>query len=407
MKTTVTADAAVRLMLFHPFWSELYYSMKIIEDETPLRGRPMTLATDGESMWVSPTFWKTLALDHKISALAHEVCHKMFLHTSRRGDRDPFIWNIACDHSVNNTLESNGFKPIPGYWVCDHKYKGWSPEAIYADIIRNLPPPPPKGGKGKGKPQPGDGEGEPGGSPYEDMDEVPEQWKKAWRDIMQKKGTPQEIERFEAEVQQAVEKAMATARAMGHAPAGVEAPMAEAFKPAEEPWYNHLHRFFQHLCTSEYNWAKIDRRFAAMYSIVAPAHFSEALGEVLIFIDCSGSCYDAAQQAGFATHVSAILSEAKPRKLTVAYFDTKVHFSEEVDPGEFAVQLHPHGGGGTSFADLFDWAEEQGIQPAVCLILTDMEGSFPKHGPEYPVIWADVYHHCGPAPFGETIRVKP
>jgi len=423
MKTNVTADAAVRLMLFHPYWSELYYSMKIIEDESMCNGQKMTLATDGVNMWVSPTFWRTLTLDQKITALAHEVCHKMFLHSTRRGDRDPLIWNIAADHVVNNTLEQNGFKPIPGYWVCDHKYKGWSVEAVYADIIRSLKPPP-QGGRGKpqpgqgkpqpgkpGQPQPGQGDPQPGDdagtSPYEDADDLPAEWKKCMRDIVPHKGTPQEIERFEAEVEQTVQKALATARAMGHMPAGIEAPLMEAYKAAEEPWYNHLHRFFQEMHISEYNWAKINRRYGAMYSVIAPDIYAEALGEVVIFVDCSGSCFDKAQQAGFARHVSGILSEAKPRRLIVAYFDTKVYTHEEVDPGELEFTPHPVGGGGTSFADLFDWAEDNDFHPAVAIVLTDMMGTFPTQGPAYPVIWADVDHTCGPAPFGETLKVKP
>lgn len=414
MKTNVTADAAVRLMLFHPFWSELYYSMKIVESEEQVRGRDMTLATDGSTMWVSPKFWKTLQLEHKISALAHEVCHKMLLHCTRRGDRDPFIWNVAADHVVNNILTKNQFKPIPGYWICDPKYDGWSVEAVYNDIINSMPPPPPKGSKGSGKskggqPTPDPNQGEPDASgdesPYEAN--APEAWKKMMRDVRKQAGSPQQIERHEAEVEQAVQKAMATARAMGHAPAGVQAPLAEAYAPAEEPWYNHLHRYFQELTMSEYNWSKFDRRMAAAYGMIAPANFSERLGEVVVFVDCSGSCYDAAQQCRFAQHVSAILSEAKPRKVVMAYFDTKVHFHEEIDPVDLDVKSHPHGGGGTSFAELFTWAEHEGYDPAVAIVLTDMMGTFPQSGPEYPVIWADIAHCCDAGPFGETLRVKP
>lgn len=401
MKTNCVADAAVRLMLFHPFWSELFYSMKVIEEDGEfMQGGhkvKMTLATDGKSLWVSPVFWRSLPLEHKISALAHEVCHKMLLHSTRRGDRDPFIWNIAADNVVNIILTKNKFKPIPGYWICDMKYDGWSVEAVYNDIIKDLPPPKQGGG--------GSGDGD--SSPYENMPQIPEEWKQAWRDVKKQDGSPQEIERFEADVEQAVQKAMATARAMGHSPAGVDAPIAEAFQPAEEPWYNHLHRYFQELTMSEYNWARMDRRYAATYGIIAPANFSEALGEVVVFVDCSGSCYAAAQQARFAEHVSAILGEARPRKLVMAYFDTKVHSHEEIDPADMDVKSHPQGGGGTSFGELFTWAEEAGYNPAVAIVLTDMMGTFPTEAPEYPVIWADVYHHAGVAPFGETLRVKP
>jgi len=99
MKSNTTQDAAVRLMLKFPFWSELYYTMTIYDDpDCP------TLSTDGRNMWVNPTFWAGLTLPLKIAALAHEIGHKMLLHSTRRGSRNPMLWNIAADYVVNASL---------------------------------------------------------------------------------------------------------------------------------------------------------------------------------------------------------------------------------------------------------------------------------------------------------------
>jgi hypothetical protein len=39
------------------------------------------------------------------------------------------------------------------------------------------------------------------------------------------------------------------------------------------------------------------------------------------------------------------------------------------------------------------------------IILTDLCGSFPSHGPDYPVVWASTEEDLT-APFGETIHVS-
>jgi predicted metal-dependent peptidase len=407
LRTTCTADAAIRLMLKFPFWCELYYSMTVIEDASI-----PTLATDGVNMWVNPEFWRGLTLELKISALAHEITHKMLHHPTRCQHRDGFIFNVAGDILVNGLLVENNFPIAPSWIQPVPKYRGWTVEAVYDDIIKNLPPPPKGGGggQGKGKPgsQPQQGAGSPGedDSPYANAPGIPESWKKAWRDIRKFKGTPQEVENQEAKTEQQVANAIAAAKAMGNLPAGVEMAVEKVFTVPEEPWYNHLQRYMQSLAISQYNWSRINKRMAVLFNMVAPSNYHEALGEVVLFVDCSGSCYTAAEQANFAGHINAILAEAKPQKVHVAYFDTKVHKHEELEPGSIEFESHPTGGGGTSFADLFTWAEDEGISPAVAIVLTDMMGTFPSEEPGFPVIWCNVYDANTRGPFGDTIHVK-
>jgi predicted metal-dependent peptidase len=132
--------------------------------------------------------------------------------------------------------------------------------------------------------------------------------------------------------------------------------------------------------------------------------YSESLGEVVVAIDCSGSVYGPAEQAGFAGHVSTILSEAKPAKVHVLYFDSQIQRHEELDPGLMDFSTHPKGGGGTAFEPIWGWCEDEGVVPAVCIVLTDTYGSFGQE-PEYPVIWASIAENVT-VPFGELIYVQ-
>ena len=424
MADKCTAVAAVRLMLFYPFWCELFYSLKIIEDENI-----PTLCTDGHRMWVNPTFFNALQLDYKVTAVAHETCHKMLHHCTRGLNFDPRIGNIAADIVVNGLLAKNGFKIHPSWVQPVPKYKGWTFEAVYNDLMKNAKSQPKQGGKGQPQPgagQPGEGgeskdgegdqEGQGGGgegeeegkgrTPADDVfDGMPQQWKDAWQDVKKFKGTSAEIENFEQQVEQQVAKAVATAKAMGHAPAGVEMAMDGVRVVVTEKWYDHLARYMQSLSISEYNWARNNKRYAALHDIVAPDNYMEALGTVVILVDASGSCYEAMQQAHFAAHINAILGEAKPRRVIVAYFDTMVHKSVEMDPGEVEFESQPAGGGGTSFVEPLEWVAEQDVQPAVVIILTDMYGAFPQQEPDFPVVWASTEMGMK-APFGELVCIN-
>jgi predicted metal-dependent peptidase len=380
--SNLCAPAAVRLTLRFPFWTEVFYSMQVhaLSEDDPLAAEIQTQGTDGRNLWINSKFFKSIPLDQQVAELVHELGHKIFLHPSRRGTRDPKLWNIACDYAINAMMKKNGF-PIEQYgdWLLDMKYEGWLAERIYADLLKQQKEQ--GGGSGKGMPQLAPGRA----------------------DLKDTQGTAEEVERFESETKAMVDRAMAAAKAMGKLPAGIEQGVIKTFEPAREPWYNHLQRYMQSLASSAYDWARPNRRTLMTHGMFSPMHLSDALGDVAIFIDTSGSCYAKAQQANFSAHLNAILSEAKPRKVYLYDFDARVYPAGEIEAGEIEMTRKPRGGGGTSFVPIFEQLEKDGITPDVCIILTDLMGTFPHREPEYPVVWASIIDET--APFGDTIHV--
>jgi predicted metal-dependent peptidase len=63
-----------------------------------------TAATDGKRFYWNPKF----VLKHSIKGLrivcGHEAWHALYMHPSRRGSRNPKLWNIAVDYIVNGTV---------------------------------------------------------------------------------------------------------------------------------------------------------------------------------------------------------------------------------------------------------------------------------------------------------------
>jgi predicted metal-dependent peptidase len=62
-----------------------------------------TAATDGKRYYWNPRF--ILKLSHRGLRIvcAHEAWHAIYMHPSRRGSRNPELWNIAVDYIVNGT----------------------------------------------------------------------------------------------------------------------------------------------------------------------------------------------------------------------------------------------------------------------------------------------------------------
>lgn len=385
MTDNIAAACGVRLAIRHPFWVEVFYSMTMkpapqewIDDPV----RPLkTQATDGRNVWFNIPYWESLKLDDQIKEMVHELLHKILLHNTRRGVRDPYWWNVACDYAVNDIMVLNAILDqntiVQGKWLHNVKYRNWQAEAIYSDLMKE-----------RGK----DPKFDPG-LPAHDVLSMPADM------------SPEQIEKFENGVQLMVERAIANAKAFGNMPLGVEMGVVEAFKPKNESWYNTLHRFMQSLSNSEYNWARPNRRALLTHGVFAPMHQSESLGAIRVFIDASGSCFSAAEQANFKGHINAILAEAKPQKVFVYYFDTKVYPGEVTEPGALEIDSKPRGGGGSSVVDCFNvdcLHEEDQDDPAVCILLTDMYVQFPDEEPNYPVMWASTTENVE-GPFGTTL----
>ena len=94
-----------------------------------------------------------------------------------------------------------------------------------------------------------------------------------------------------------------------------------------------------------------------------------------------------------------ILLECRPKRTKVFCFDTGIYNEVEYESSEYPItDYKPKGGGGTSFTWLDNIHECD-----LCIVLTDLEGTFPSFEPSFPVVWLSTTKHI--APFGETIRV--
>jgi predicted metal-dependent peptidase len=66
--------------------------------------------------------------------IAHELLHAGLRHDTRCGDRDPWLWNVACDYVINGWLAEMEVGDRPDSALYDSSLRGKSAEEVYDQL---------------------------------------------------------------------------------------------------------------------------------------------------------------------------------------------------------------------------------------------------------------------------------
>lgn len=362
-KTKLTR-ARISMIMKQPFFGQLAMQLLLVEDATL---EPPTAAVDGVRLFYHPQWVKDHDQDVVEAMVAHEVGHCIFEHIGRRNGRTPRRWNHAGDYVINAMLKDCNFA-IGADWLYNPIYAGLSTDQVY----QALPPEDEIDGSGPG---PFDKHFD---TAPDDVDgnEMTEDWKHA------------------------VAKAANAAEEAGNVPGSLKRFINEAIN-GKADWRGVFNRFCTERAREDYSYRVLNRKFAAI-GIFLPGLWSEAMGEMAMILDTSGSITEPIFSA-FLGETDAIRTQMNPSVMHVLQCDCEMghvdHF-EQYD--EFKVE--PSGGGGTDFRPPFKYMEDNGIDPRCAVYLTDGHGSFPPVAPSYPVLWlmtTDVV-----PPWGEHVRIE-
>jgi predicted metal-dependent peptidase len=389
--------ARTSLILDHPFFGSLLFRLKGRE----CRSIP-TMATDGVSLFYNPDFVETLNAATLAGTLAHEVMHPALHHHVRRSGRDPKRWNVACDFAINPLLIDAGLS-LPDGVLNENRFRGMSAEQIYNLLESESETEQDSGTEdGEGEPRGEESKDEtyPGGDSNEPSAPTTEGGIGQVLDAPAPEKETPTVEEQAREWDVAVNQATTVARQAGKVPSGLKRALEGAAEAAVD-WRELLRRLWSETTPADYSWMRPNRRhvWAGVY---LPGVIREGVGEIAIAVDCSGSV-NARQLGLFEAEVRSILEGQRPERVHVLYFDSEVQKVETYEAGQ-PVHLNPVGGGGTEFAQCFDWLDEHGIQPRTLVFLTDLYGSFPLSAPAYPVLWAST--GSKKAPFGQVIPMQ-
>jgi predicted metal-dependent peptidase len=363
----IMTKARIALIMEQPFWGTLALRLNLIEDRTL---KPPTMATNGRYIKYHPDFVHDHSFSEVKFVIGHEVGHCVFDHITRANGRQPKRWNKAGDYVINPILIDSGMQ-MPKQGLLNPAFAGMSADEIY----ELLPPEDGSGGGGGDDPLDSIEEPDPN-DPGSDTETLAEDWKIA------------------------TVQAANAARGAGKLPASLQRFVDEMIQ-SKADWRQRLRNFFLAESRNDYSWARVNRRYASL-GIYLPGLHSQSLGTVVIVTDDSGSIGDDILQA-FAGEIDDIRQSGQPERTVVISCDAEINHVDDLTMDD-TFKMECHGGGGTDFRPPFKWLEQQGIEPACLVYLTDLYGPFPSNPPPYPVLWCSINDQK--APWGETLRIE-
>jgi predicted metal-dependent peptidase len=348
--------ARVGLLLRHPFFGNMATRLRVqsCDEWCP------TAATDGRNLYYNTAFFNELSNKQIEFVIAHEILHCVFDHIIRREDRDPGLYNIACDYIVNNVLVRDRIgdrvNQIPIFQ--DHKYDGWTSEEIYDELYNKAEKIDLSAlgqlldehidwekGDGEGK----DGEGKDG------------------------KGRPvyskEELKKIKDELKEAMLSA-AQAAGAGNTPGEIARMIKELTEPKMN-WRELLRQQIQSTIKHDFTFTRPSRKGWHTGAVLPGQNYDETI-DIAVSLDMSGSIGDA-QARDFLSEVKGIMDEYKDYQIKLWCFDTKVYNEQDftADTGEDLLSYEIMGGGGTDFMANWKYMKDHDIQPKKFIMFTD------------------------------------
>lgn len=384
----------VSMLLKYPFWGPLAARLKLEEVEWC-----KTIATDGRKFYYNKDFVQKLSDGELVFGFAHELGHIIFEHMTRRGSREPQVWNMAGDFIINNMLirESVGTRITAVEILADRKYEGKTADEVYDDLMANatvikmpfdehldMDGDGDSDSDGEGKDGDKDGKGRP------KFKKLSEEEKKALRD-----------EWREATIQ-AVKNAGA-----GNCPGDIERLVKDITAPVMD-LKDLLRIQFSGSVKSDYTWMRPNRK-AWHTGAVMPGQLPGEELDIVVALDASGSI-DEGMLADFLGMVQGSLDQFTSYKVRVVTFDTDVYNEDTFtgDDGRSMGEYVIKGGGGTDFTCIWQWMKHNDVQPHQLVVFTDGY-PFGSWGDESYCDTLFVIHGSNTikAPFGVTANYVP
>lgn len=447
--TQLTFDQAKTWLLRrHPFYGSFLLSL-----EQEWSWSVPTAGTDGVKIMYNPEACCDFASKQWRFLFVHEIEHVAHLHAFRRKNKDPMLWNVACDIIINELILADGdFEATPGIllpvddpktgmkWA---KYSGQSPEWVYKDLYDNAKkiamPAPGQGTQSQGTPdqsQPGSGQGGQGGDPKgpaqagsqlgadgkldagklgdrttggtqagKEVRHVKIDWLHG--DVL----PPADLdEQGMEEARRKAEHLRATATF--HARAMGKANDSAVVEPGQRQrsWQLELNEFVsQVIDKDDYSWAKPNRRYVPQ-GIYYPTLTGQAKPKLMaLAVDISVSI-SVDQLNLMLEELGALLASHTNLSFEVYFVNTQITHQRRVSAEDLPLAFDVQGCGGTDFRPAFVDIEEKGLPIDGMIYFTDLECNRYAIEPEFPVIWLNFDQPCNPGdnwhpPYGKVVNM--
>ena len=383
---------------------------------------------NARNLGYNPTWMQGKTLDEIVFIICHEILHCVLFHPMRRGFRDHYLWNVACDYVVNAILVEQYIGKLPKGCLYDPRFNGLSAEEVY-EILKNEigtsqkpeaqgSQPGGEGGSDEGKKDKAkeladsqkDITGEvhdiPGAMPEEAEDLDAEDGDEVRFTSMDYEYNPDDssvdIEIAEDE-QQSWEEALTRAVTVGSKSCGDESvKLGKAVKAARKPPVDvveELTEFMTQPTRSDPDWMKPRRRLLAISpTFWVPGKGGMQCGDLVSGLDESGSVGD--WEFIRLCAIQTDIMERHPAddvRLWLVHFDSSVSCVEVFTKADLPISYERKSCGGTNFHSVTQWVndraeEDEDFNPECLIYCTDMYAQ-PPETQEYPMLWVSTVFH--------------
>lgn len=404
--------ARIKLILDEPYLAAAVAQFPMVDATDD--GWCDTMATDGYRIYYNRTFCESISASDVQFVLAHEICHCIFGHIERLGDRNRELWNVATDLATNFMLGEFGM-PVPKNALISDKYKDQTAEDIYDSLRKESRKTLvelgliPAGGKASGKGSKrkmvvSTESSSTGNSGRSTLWRFDNHLTEKPPTVVSSSTIPvdSELRDLRRGLIKPIENKL---KSFGKLPGWWD----ETVKMAggeEIAWREVLSRFMTGISHDDYRWFPPNKKHI-WRKIYLPSIGSPAPHNIVAAVDTSGSM--GTQELSSVLFYLDSLRRSHNATLTVIECDTKiqrVRDYEAWDEANFSTFKFA-GRGGTDFRPVFDLVQKnqsKGKRYDCLIFLTDAMGPFPIRPPDYPVMWIIYGRHFTP-PFGEVLRV--
>ena len=123
----------------YPLLGAVAANFRLIADKTALKRMGIEVAAISPQLgeiYINPEV--DLSLEEWKFVLAHEFMHAALRHDARCEDRNPTLWNVACDFVINLWLQEMGVGERPAWVLYEERFSGMTAEAVY-DVVCSDP----------------------------------------------------------------------------------------------------------------------------------------------------------------------------------------------------------------------------------------------------------------------------
>lgn len=374
--------ARVGMIVDEPFFGHIAMQLILVERETM---NPPTMATDGYRLYYHPDYVMSISDEELQGVIAHEVGHIALMHMLRRGNRERWRWNYACDFAVND-LVTKEFQ-LPQGILLNPEFSDQTAEWIYSKLPENqekelvitLDSHAEWDENGEGDGEGGDGEGDGDGTGDQDTG-----------------SSPDSKEGLEQHIREMVAQSAVQARMKGKLPAHLQELVDGTLQP-KLGWKAILRDTIVSCAKSDFTLYPPNKKHIYR-GFILPGITGTEINIACVF-DTSGSI-SSEEMNYFLSELKGICDQYDEYTIYLRTCDTVIHQKWELHPFT-PVPTILEGRGGTSFIEALEEADNLPITSLV--YMTDGYGSFPDKEPRFPVIWVSTTD--AEYPWGRVIRL--